>query len=462
MTYAKFLNKKTHLAGKFGFKPISMPDCLFDFQSYLVDWSIRKGRAAIFADCGMGKTPMQLVWADNVVRKSNRPVLLLTPLAVSSQTVQEAEKFGIDAVRSGNGEFEGKRIIVTNYERLHKFNPSDFSGMVCDESSILKNFDGMTKAAITDFMRKLKYRLLCTATAAPNDYIELGTSSEALGDLGYMDMLGQFFNTSDKSLHPHSRAYTSHKIMGGKFRFKSHAEGDFWRWLCSWARACRKPSDLGFDDGRFILPPLEIKEHRVASSRPMSDRLFTVPAKGLKEQRRERRHTIKERCEKAAGLACSHDGPVVIWCHLNDEGNLLEKLIPGCIQIAGKDSDAKKEEKLIAFSTGQVRALITKPVIGAWGLNWQHCNRMVMFPSHSFEQYYQSIRRSWRFGQKRTVHVDLVSTEGEADVMANLNRKAEAADKMFSMIVQEMNNELRIKNQIKFSSKVESPSWLKS
>lgn len=457
--YFQFLESKAQLSGNHGFSPVFMPDFLFDFQKYLVEWSVEKGKAAIFADCGLGKTPMQLVWAENVVRKTNRPVLIITPLAVGPQTVREAEKFGIDAVQSRDGKIGQAKIIVTNYERLHYFDPGEFVGCVCDESSILKNFDGITKAAITEFMRRLPYRLLCTATAAPNDYIELGTSSEALGHLGYMDMLGQFFKNDQNSLHPTSRGRFNEAWYGTKWRFKPHAEQPFWRWLCSWARAVRKPSDLGFADEGFELPELREITHVVNASRPLDGYLFTMPAVGLAEQRKERSHTVKERCEKVADIVSTEDF-CVSWCQLNSEADLLEKMIPGAVQVSGRDSDESKEEKFEAFQAGEYKTLITKPTIGAFGLNWQHCNRSTFFPSHSFEQYYQSVRRFWRFGQQREVRIDLVTTEGEWDVMKNLQRKADAAAKMFEFLVQEMNNELHIDRSQYFAKELTTPSWM--
>ncbi len=456
--YSSFLYSKSHIEGDHGFDAENLPEWLFGFQHYLVRWALSKGRAAIFADCGLGKTPMQLVWADNIVRKTNRPVLILTPLAVGPQTVREAEKFGIEAVHCRDGKFGTAKIVVTNYERLHYFEPKDFAGCVCDESSILKNFDGTTKAAITDFMRKMPYRLLCTATAAPNDYIELGTSSEALGYLGYMDMLGMFFKNDQNSLHPSNRGRYNEAWYGTQWRFKPHAEQPFWRWLCSWARACRKPSDLGFDNVDFQLPDLTSETHIVNASRPLDGYLFTMPAVGLAEQRKERSHTVKERCERVAALVPTDDY-CVSWCQLNSEADLLEKLIPDAVQVSGRDSDDAKEEKFEAFQAGQIKTLITKPVIGAFGLNWQHCNRMTFFPSHSFEQYYQAVRRFWRFGQERPVHIDLVTTEGEWDVMKNLQRKAAAAEKMFQSIVDEMNNELQIDRSQTFIKSVEIPQW---
>ena len=457
MDYQTFLDQKAQLSDARGFTPTYLPSWLFDFQTALLDWGIRQGRSAFFADCGLGKTPMQLVWAENVVRHTNKPVLILTPLAVGAQTLKEGAKFDIECHRSFDGSPK-PNITIANYERLHKFDAEDFSGLVCDESSILKNFDGETKEAVTEFARRLPYRLLCTATAAPNDYIEFGTSSEALGGLGYMDMLGMFFKNDQNSLHP-STCNRGSAWYATKWRFKPHAERPFWQWLCSWARAVRKPSDLGFQDGRFVLPKLLVNQHIVQASRPLDGYLFTVPAHGLSEQRSERKHTLQERCEYVAGLSDTRK-PLVAWCHLNAEGDLLEKLIPGAKQISGDDSDEQKEECFEAFASGQLRALVTKPKIAGFGLNWQHCSHMTMFPSHSFEQYYQSTRRCWRFGQTQDVTVDVVTTEGESDVMQNLQRKAEATDKMFSMIVEEMNHELAIKNGHTFITQMEVPTWL--
>jgi hypothetical protein len=274
--YDTFIQAKAQLEGGHGFRVNDLPPWLFPFQQHLVEWNLIKGRSATFADCGLGKTPMQLVWGDMVVRHTNKPVLDLTPLAVAPQTCREAVKFDIDAVHCRDGKFTGKRVIVTNYERLHYFNPDDFGGVICDESSILKNFEGVTKAAITEFMRKMKYRLLCTATAAPNDYIELGTSSEALGYLGYTDMLGQFFKSVQGGIKVSTGNIIQNAFEGSVWRFKPHAEKAFWRWLCSWARAIRKPSDLGFGDDGFTLPELQTQTHIVAASRPLDGRLFVA------------------------------------------------------------------------------------------------------------------------------------------------------------------------------------------
>ena len=460
--YAAFIQQKSQLGEMSGFNPVWSPEFLFDFQHALVEWACRKGRGALFADCGLGKTPMQLVWAENIVRKTGGNVLILTPLAVSYQVVAEAEKFGIKVARATDGAVPpGAKIVVTNYERADRFNPHDFAGIICDESSILKNFDGTRRATITELMRTRPYRLLCTATAAPNDYTELGTSSEALGELGHMDMLTRFFrNVDNTASHRVQHRSRNHQVEPGKqWRFKGHAEQHFWRWVCSWARAMRRPSDLGFSDERFRLPPLQEHEHTVRARTRRPDLLFDLQAVGLHEQRQERSRTIVERCEKVAELV-AHGDQALVWCHLNEESALLAKLIPDAEQVSGSDDDDVKEARLSAFARGDLRVLVTKPKIGAWGLNLQKCAHVTFFPSHSYEQYYQGVRRCWRFGQKRPVRVDIVSTEGETEVLANLRNKAARADKMFSALVAEMNNVIGIARAPYAAAPIEVPSWL--
>ncbi len=453
MEYEKFLEKKSQLSGEYGFPPLWIPDFLYDFQKSLVDWAVRKGRSAIFADCGLGKTPIQLVIAENIVRKTNKKVLIIAPLAVSHQTVKEGEKFGIECHRSNDGKPKGK-ITITNYERLHLFDNADYAQAICDESSILKNFDGKRKHIITEFVKKYPYRLACTATAAPNDYIELGTTSEALGELGYMDMLNRFFK-NDQNTSVVNRLYGKAQ----KWRFKRHAEIPFWRWVSGWARILRKPSDMGFDDGPFKLPELRERQIVIKNERPFSGDLFVREACGLWEQREEMRITLKERCEKVAELL-DGDSIAVAWCHLNDEGDLLEKIIPGAVQVSGSDSDDKKESVLREFSNGNIRVLVTKPKIAGFGLNWQHCNHTTFFPSHSFEQYYQAIRRFWRFGQNRLVTVDIVTTQGGLSILSNLQEKARKADRMYNQLIANMNKVLKIDGVQKFNKGLEVPIWL--
>jgi len=452
--YGEFLIGKTHLHGDGGFEPEWIPEWLFDFQVALTCWAIHKGRAAIFADCGLGKTPIQLVWSENVCRKTGGRVLIVTPLSVGFQTVREAAKFGIEAARSVDGT-PAPRITVTNYERLHLFNPEDYDGVVCDESSAIKSFNGKRRSIVTEFMRTRPYRLLCTATAAPNDSIELGTSAEALGVMGHTDMLARFFKNEQNTISP-NRLWSG----GSQWRFKHHAEQPFWRWVCSWARALRRPSDLGFDDARFVLPELIERETVVHTSARLPGELFSRPATSLQEQREERRMTIDERCERVASIVASHDGPAVVWCHLNREGDLLASLIPDAEQVSGSDTDDAKEQRFRAFLGGDLRVLVTKPRIGAFGLNWQHCSRMTFFPSHSFEQYYQAVRRCWRFGQTEPVTVDVVTTEGELGVLANLKRKAEAADHMFTSLVSHMNDPLLFARSATPTTLGGAPPWM--
>ena len=478
-SYSGFLNRKSQSNTDSGFEPLWMPEFLYPFQRHLVDWAIRKGRAAIFADCGLGKTPMQLVWAQNVVQKTSKPALIVTPLAVAKQTQCEAEKFGIAAsVNRGECGFDKSGIVITNYEQLHKFTSDDFSGIVCDESSILKSFQGTTRKRLTRFMAKIPYRLLCTATAAPNDYVELGTSSEALGELSHSDMLKRFFKMLDDKGQKQERKQQGHaealieadpnyfrKLSFrvaqtiSQWRLKHHAISHFWRWVASWSTACRMPSDLGFDGNDFILPELKERDHIIKALTNPPGMLFNKPAIGMGEERAERRRTITERTECVADLV-NHDRASVIWCHMNCEADRLEEVISGAKQIAGKTPDERKIELYDAFQSGELKKLVIKPKIGAWGLNWQHCNHVVTFPSHSYEQYYQSIRRCWRFGQKRSVDLDVVATEGEVRVLGNMRQKAQKADVMFKSVIGAINKATRITPESYKPNQIEIPEWI--
>ena len=470
--YADFLAKKSQSGSDEGFPPLWIPDFLFDFQKHLVEWAVRGGRRAIFADCGMGKTICQLVFAENVVRKTNKRVLILTPLAVSYQTEAEAEKFGVEAHVSRDGK-PRRNITITNYEQMAKFDSGDFVGVVCDESSILKHFGGATQKQVTRFMSKLPYRLLCTATAAPNDYYELGTSSEVLGMLGHTDMLSRFFVQEDSKRYRMNEVKIARAARTGKhyarlayrvsqqigqWRLKGHAEVPFWRWVCSWARACRKPSDLGFTDDGFILPRLVERHHVITPKTAPDGMLFVVPAFGLREERDERRRTLEERCGLIAELA-DHKYPVLIFCDLNIEGDLIEKMIPDAVQVKGSDNDDFKEEALLAFASGKIRVLDSKVKIAGFGMNFQHCAHVITFANHSWERYYQGVRRCWRFGQKREVVVDVISTKGEQHVRDNMLRKSEAAAKMFDNLIIHMNDTMRIERQ-RYDREMEVPRWL--
>jgi len=471
--YKDFLNAKTQLGERCGFDPVFMPDFLFPFQQALITWAIEKGRCAIFADCGLGKTLMQLVWCQNIIENTNGNVLILTPLAVGAQTVAEAFKFGIQALRSRDGKVMG-RITVTNYEKLHLFNPSDFVGVACDESSIIKHATGATQKAVTRFMLKIPYRSLWTATAAPNDFTELGTSSEALGDLNNSDMLTRFFKQMDqKTTDQYEKKINTLEKQANHFgkisfrvsqaingwRLKGHAHDHFWRWVCSWARACRKPSDIGFNDKGYELPLLIEREHMVKATTPPEGMLFTMPAFGLGEERDERRRTLNERCQLAADLV-AHNRPAVVWCHMNNEGDMLEKIIPNSVQVKGSMDDDAKEAAYDSFTRQDKRVLILKPKIGAWGLNWQFCNHVVTFASHSYEQYYQATRRCWRFGQKNPVTVDIIASEGEVRIRENMTRKSALADRMFDELIKQMNHAVSLERVDKFTKKEVIPSWL--
>jgi hypothetical protein len=450
MDYQEFIRAKQQTSGMFGFDPLWMPDSAFGFQQHTIDWTLRKGRAAAFLDTGMGKTLIEFVFAQNVVEKTNKNVLILTPLAVSHQHLKEAEKFGIEAARSRDGRPAGK-ITITNYQQLEKFDPAEFECLICDESSAIKDSTGQTKTNVVRAASKMPYRLLCTATPSPNDFVELGTSSEALDEMPFMEMIDTFFRDTSNDKNP--------QWSTPKYEIRAHAVETFWKWVSSWAIAAKKPSDLGYDDGPFILPPLVEKEHQLKITEPAPGKMFVEPARTLKEQREERKRTINERSEKVAELCAGYDSSV-IWAHYNYETDLLNKVVPDSVNVSGTDKDEAKEEKFIAFANGEIKNLITKPKIGAWGLNWQHCNHMAFFPSHSFEQYYQGVRRCYRFGQKRPVYVDIVTTDGEQAVTENIKRKAKDMETMFSMLVKFMNNKYQPKKQEQFEKPVALPEWL--
>jgi hypothetical protein len=442
MEYTEFLKSKTHLENNFGFKPIWDSNYLFDFQNYIVDNVLQRGRTAIFADTGLGKTAIQLVIAENIVRKTNKKVLILTPLAVAYQFMDEAEKIGInDVIHSLKGETNGK-IIIANYQRLHYFNPNDFIGVVLDESSILKNESGAIRTEVTAFLRKIHYRFLATATPSPNDYVELGTSSEALGFLGYNEMLSRFFGNNENNISPLD--------IGTKWYLKPHAEKNFFKWVSGWSLSLRKPSDLGFSDDNYILPKLhtnfvEIK-NEVNQSINNQLLLFNNIAKRLTDVRVEQKDTIEQRCIKAVELSENYDYSVY-WCNFNDEGNLLAKLDNDSVQISGSMDLEKKEDILINFSKGNIKRLITKPKITAFGLNWQHCNHTTIFPTFSYEQLYQALRRFWRFGQKREVFADLIYSDGQKRVIDALLEKSDKANKLFDSLNANLHQNFEIENK---------------
>jgi hypothetical protein len=399
---------------------------------------------------------MQLVWAENVVRFTERPVLIIAPLAVAMQTQREAEKFGIDAKLSRDGTVH--RLTITNYEQLHRFSNSDFAGAVADESSAIKAFDGRRRKQVVRFFSKLPHRLLCTATPSPNDFIEIGTQSECLGIMTQSDMLGFFFREAENMRHS---VFKNDDFWNKiKWWFKPHSEQPFWRWVSSWARALRSPADIGFDGSKFVLPPLVYKKQVIDKPFIPKGELFARPAIYLHEQREERHRTLHERCEKVAELINSHTRPAIAWCHFNEESELLAKLIPDSIEVAGKHSDDYKESALNGFAVGEHRVLVSKPKIACWGMNYQHCGDMTIFPSFSFEQFYQAVRRCWRFGRKGKVTVNVVSALGESEVIDGLKRKQQQAETMFESLVKFMNHAVAMMSEDGHNKAAVAPPWL--
>lgn len=453
--YQKFIDSKRHSIGSFGFDAKWMPEKAFDFQRHIIQKSVKKGRIGIFADTGLGKTLIQLSLAKNVVEETNKKVLILTPLAVAFQFIDEAESIGVDDIEhSKDGSFK-KKIVVCNYERLHHYNPDDFVCVILDESSILKNFDGKIKAQITAFIKKVPYRFLSTATPSPNDFIELGTSSEALGYMGYMDMLTKFFRNNQNSVDSNNRN------IGEKFYLKPHAERDFFAWVNQWSIMVKKPSDIGFSDDGYELPAL-IKNYHKVNNESLIDvsgqvQLITPIAKTMTEVRHEQQQTITGRCELAAQLAA--DKTSVYWCNFNEESALLKKLDPEAIEIVGSMSIDKKEDILINFQKGNIKRIITKAKMTSMGLNWQHCNHSVFFPTWSYEQYYQAIRRFWRFGQKNDVTIDIVASDGQDRVLEALEQKTKKAAELHENLVNAVNHSFSdIRKEFKNNAKL--PSFL--
>ncbi len=453
MEYLEFLKQKQHSSQNFGIKPLFIPEYLFDFQKYVTEYAIKKGRCAVFLDTGLGKTIIELVIALNYIKYTNKPVLIITPLAVAFQFITEAEKFGIgDIEYSRDGKYTSK-IVVCNYERLEHFNYLDFDCVMLDESSILKNFNGAIKSHITTFLKKVKYRYLFTATPSPNDFIELGTSSEALGYMGYTDMLTKFFTNNEDTISPMN--------IGTKWILKGHAKDGFFEWVSSWSISMRKPSDLGYDDTKFILPKLTTNHHPIKNEENLvvngQIQIFNQIARTLTEVRYEQRLTITKRCEKAVEL--TKENTSVYWCNLNAEGDLLNELDNSAYQIKGSMSIDKKEEILLAFYNGEIDRLITKPKMTAFGLNWQHCHHTTYFPTFSFEQYYQAIRRFWRFGQTKEVTVDLIFSDGQKRVLDGLLAKAEKSNQLFSKLNTSINSEYTVKIK-EFNKKIILPKFI--
>lgn len=426
--YLEFLRSKAISDPETGIEGFAdTPNCMFAFQAAITRWAVRRGRAAIFAGTGLGKTLMELAWADAVAAHTGKPVLIFAPLAVSAQAVREADKFGICARQVKAQSDVGPGINVTNYQKLDHFDMSAFGGVVLDESSILKSTDGHFRTRLIQECASIPFRLAATATPAPNDFMELGNHAEFLGVMSYTDMLATFFT--------HDGSETQ------KWRLKGWAEDRFWQWMASWSVMLRHPRDLGFDDTGYDLPALNQHQHTIAVDyAPSLDTglLFPVEAKTLGERQAARRDTIQERVAAAAQLT-PHDRPFVWWCHLNAESEALASAIPGAVEVRGSDCEADKERKLRDFSEGRIRVLITKPSIAGFGMNWQHCaDTGFVGLNDSFEQIYQAIRRFWRFGQTRPVNVHFIASELEGAVVANIRRKEADAERMAAAMVKHM------------------------
>ena len=421
MDYESFISSKTRVDVPTGLSTVpELRPMLFDFQRDIVQWALRRGRAAIFADCGMGKTFMQLEWASRIPGR----VLILAPLAVAEQTVREGDTLGVDVVYARDQSETDAPIVITNYEMLPHFDASQFTGIVLDESSIIKSHDGTIRKMVTDGFSQTPYRLACTATPAPNDYMELATHAEFLGVMTRAEMLSMFF--------VHDGGDTS------KWRLKGHSVSDFWRWLCSWAVMIRRPSDLGYDDGKFTLPPLKIIQHK-CDTHATGDFLFAMEAQTLQERQAARRDTIDDRADVAAEIINDTDGPVLIWCNRNAEADAITTRIPGAVNIQGSDSRDVKAQRMMDFSAGKIRVLVTKPKIAGHGMNWQHCNTVIFLGiSDSWEQYYQSVRRCWRFGQAKSVTVHIVTADIEGEVVRNIQRKEADAIAMAENMTEHM------------------------
>lgn len=422
MDYREFIERKRLVQPSCGFEPIGLNGNLYPFQIDIVRWACRKGKAAIFADCGMGKTIMQLAWAEQVVKHTGGNVIIIAPLAVASQTCREGRHFGISVTKCRTKEDVREGINITNYEMLSHFDGVEFAGVVLDESSILKSYTGATRNAIIDRFRSTPYRLACTATPAPNDFMELGNHSEFLGCMDRVEMLAMFF--------VHDGGDTS------KWRIKGHAAGKFWDWVSTWACVVSKPSDLGYEDGGFVLPDLNVTTHVIESNMPDEDRLFAVAALTLSDQQRARRSTVEMKGDAIAAYVNASDEQWLVWCDLNAESEHLAMSIPDAVEVRGSDSSDWKEQAMLGFADGTYRVLVTKPSIAGFGMNWQHCCKVAFCGmSHSYEQFYQAVRRCWRYGQTRDVDVHVFVTDMEQSIVGNVLRKKDDSETMYREMI---------------------------
>lgn len=412
-TYEKFIKSKSAVALAKGFRVDEMNNNLFDFQKDIVRWALRRGRAAIFAGTGLGKTRMQIEWAYKVHQKTGGNILMLAPLAVASQTVREGAAIGYEVTLCRKQDDVKPGLNITNYEMLEHFDVNEFDGIVLDESSILKSFTGKVRNLLIDSFQNTPYRLACTATPAPNDFMEIGNHAEFLGVMKRQEMLSMYF--------VHDGSNTS------KWRLKGHAENSFWQWVASWGVVLEKPSDLGYADDGYNLPPLTVEDLTIEVNGEYANTLM--------ERKRARRETVEERVGAAAEIVNSTDRPFLVWCDLNLESELLVKAIPGAVEVKGSDKPAKKEQAMIDFEEGRIRVLVTKPSIAGFGMNWQHCADMAFVGlSDSFEQVFQAIRRCYRFGQINPVNVHMITTTREGASAENIKRK----ETDFKLMVREM------------------------
>lgn len=455
-SYERFLARKTEEHRPVGLD--RLPDLhpnLFGYQRAVTEFLLRAGRGAAFLDTGLGKTFVQLEWARVVTETTGRPALILTPLAVGPQTAAEARRFGIDARIVRDGDRVRPGINIANYERLHLFDPAAFGAVVLDESSILKSFTGKTTRALIEAFSATPYRLACTATPAPNDHTELGQHSEFLGVMASNEMLIRWF--------VHDSANTK------DWRLKRHGVRHFWDWVASWARCLSKPSDIGFSDDGFALPPLEIRRHDVAVDlvEGRGDRLFRLPDTSATAIHSEKRRTVAERASRLADLVRSEpDEPWVVWCDTDYEADALASRIAGALEVRGSHSAEVKERRLLAFGDGSAPVLITKPTIAGFGLNWQHCARMAFVGlSFSYERFYQAIRRCWRYGQRRPVQVHVTVAETEGAIWEAVTRKSQDHDTMKVQMAAAMlraGRPARVKAPYEASKPMELPAWLRA
>lgn len=461
LAYAEFLRRKAITAPAAGIDdPGPCHESLFPFQRDVVRWALRRGRAALFEECGLGKSRQAIEWARQVHEHTGQPVLILTPLAVAVQFVREGAAIGVEIHHSRDGAL-AEGITVTNYEQVEKFDCSRLGGVVLDESSILKAFDGKTRNQLIELFQRTPFRLACTATPAPNDHAELGNHAEFLGLMSRVEMLSTFFVHDGGSTQD--------------WRIKGHARGEFWRWVCSWAASLTRPGDLGYSDDGYLLPELAVHEHVVEASEELGRSkglLIGYSASTLSEQREARRETLADRVRRCAEIVAAEPGEQwIVWCDLNQEGDAIEAAIPGAVQVTGSDPAEAKERAVVDFTEGRIRVLVSKPSIFGFGVNMQQCSRAAFVGvSHSFEQWHQATRRIWRFGQRRPVDIHVITSDAEGRVVANLRRKQADAERMQREMVAAMSNlnradltrAARQSDEYNATMRMGVPAWLRS